>query len=199
MYSKYHIEGLVLGSINIGEANKYVMLFTKEMGLLYASAQGLREVQSKLRYSLQDLSRSKIELVSGRGGWRVVSAEELVGYAALFRAHENMDSLGAGVRICRLLKRLLKGEERNEFLYADVLQAMEILSAPLFAGKETVLHIEIVTVMRVLHHLGYWGEHAVLSPFLQGSIEESVKAPEVKKIKSLALQEINKSLQATQL
>ena len=113
MYSKYHTEGLVLGSINIGEANKYVMLFTKEMGLLYASAQGLREVQSKLRYSLQDLSRSKIELVSGRGGWRVVSAEELVGYAALFREHKNMDSFGAGVRICRLLKRLLKGEERN--------------------------------------------------------------------------------------
>ena len=199
MYSKYHTEGLVIGSINSGEANKYVSLFTKEMGLVYASAQGLREVKSKLRYSLQDLSLSGVELVSGKGGWRVVSAEELVSYPALFKTHKTMDSFGAGVRICRLLKRLLKGEGRNVFLYTDVLQAMDILATSHSTDKETALHIEMVAVMRILNLLGYWGEHAVLSPFLQGSIAENVKAPEVKKIKSFALQEINKSLQATQL
>ena len=198
MYNKYHTEGIVLGGTHIGEANIYLTIFTRDLGLVRASAQGLREVKSKLRYSLQDLSHAKVELVFGRGGWRVVSAEEVRSYATLFLQKNELTPLGVCVRLSQLLRRLIHGEAKNAALFEDVVGLFSFLSSRTLHGEE-FLQTEMVGVMRILYHLGYWGGNDALSPFLRGQISENLIRVEVKKIKSLALREINKSLEATQL
>ena len=70
----YHTEGFVLSGQSVGEANKYFRIFTKDFGMVGAMAQGIRLLQSKLRYSLQDYSYSKISLVRGKQVWRIVGA-----------------------------------------------------------------------------------------------------------------------------
>src|SRR3989344_9060093 len=74
MYRIYRTEGFVLGSSASGEASKIFPLSTKELGLIHALAQGVRETRSKLRYSLQDYMLSSFDLVRGKNGWRVTSA-----------------------------------------------------------------------------------------------------------------------------
>ena len=76
MYHIHHTEGIILGSKNFGEAGRYYFIFTRDLGMIYASAQGVRKMSSKLRYILQDFSYIKIDLVKGKDFWRVASASK---------------------------------------------------------------------------------------------------------------------------
>ncbi len=75
MHHIYNTEGFVIGGTNVGEANKLLKIFTKDFGMITGSAQGIRHLKSKLRYSLQDFSYSSVSLVKGKEMWRVVNAE----------------------------------------------------------------------------------------------------------------------------
>jgi hypothetical protein len=72
MYKIYETKGYVLSSIPSGEADRLLNVFTKELGLVRAKAQGIRYEKSKLRFSTQDFSEVNISLVRGKGYWRLV-------------------------------------------------------------------------------------------------------------------------------
>jgi DNA repair protein RecO (recombination protein O) len=74
MHHIHHTEAIILGSKNYGEAGRYYFLFTKDMGLVYASAIGVRKMSSKLRFILQDLSYIKVDLIEGKDFWKITSA-----------------------------------------------------------------------------------------------------------------------------
>src|SRR3989304_7240195 len=99
----YHTEGFVIAGSNYGEANRYLSIFTQDFGLVRASAQSLRKVSSKLRFSLQDFCYSKIDLVRGKEIWRVINAKNISGYGKLNKSSEGIKMLA---NIFRLIKRL---------------------------------------------------------------------------------------------
>ena len=45
----FHTEGIVLSSKDTKESDRYLAVFTKELGLVKATAQGIRKLESKLR------------------------------------------------------------------------------------------------------------------------------------------------------
>jgi len=65
-----------LGSRNFGEAGRHYFIFTRDLGMVTASAEGVRKISSKLRYVLQDFAYLKIDLVSGRNIFRVTNASK---------------------------------------------------------------------------------------------------------------------------
>ena len=52
MYRKFGTEGLVLQKRGVGEANVSVVLLTRELGLVRATARSARREASKLPYRL---------------------------------------------------------------------------------------------------------------------------------------------------
>ena len=74
MHQIYQTEGIVLKSIDYSEADKYLLILTRDFGLIKTAAKGLRKVSSKLRYSLQEFSVAQISLVQGRSIWRLINA-----------------------------------------------------------------------------------------------------------------------------
>jgi recombinational DNA repair protein (RecF pathway) len=72
MYTIHRTEGYVLKSSSQGEANRRIDLLTKELGLIRGTAQGVRYLKSKLRYSLTDFARVDIALVRGKDTWRTL-------------------------------------------------------------------------------------------------------------------------------
>lgn len=194
----YHTEAIVLGGELRGEANKYVYLLTRDFGFISAHVQSVRELKSKLRYSLQDFSHSHVDLVQGRSGWRVTSTIEIQNLARFHGNDGKIYHMPIVRRVCDLLKRLLRGEEKNELLFEDVRKGFILF----FSGGlslEDAQAAEVVLVMRILNHLGYWGEDATLSPFLAGDIEDMRQISQIKKQKPRAIGAINKALQETQL
>ena len=194
MYTIHQTKGVVLDGVNIAEASRYLHIFTRDFGLIGASAQGLRELKSKLRYSLQDFTYGHLELVRGKNGWRVTSAEAI---EDLSSSHER-SGFEVVARLCSLLRRLLTGEEKNDRLFDDIVAVFTVIKNSKLSKKQ-ISNLEVVAVMRTLNHLGYWGDSRISPFFLEHDISDTNLLEKFDKTKSLAIREINKSLQETQL
>ena len=193
MHHIYHTEGFVLGSRNYKEAEKYYYIFTRDLGMIVASAQGVRKLSSKLRFVLQDFAYIKLDLVRGRDFWRITSASKTGIFDNLAR---NPETLGVLVNIFRLLKRLLTGEEANEFLFKDLLLGFSILEKSI--KKEDLLNVEVIIVLRLLNNLGYLGENTKLTNFVHSPFEEDLLYEVSGKRRDL-LNQINRALRETHL
>ncbi len=193
MHHIYHTEGIILGSRNFGEAGRYFHIFTRDLGMVYGSAQGVRKLSSKLRYVLQDFSCVKVDLVKGKDFWRVTSAS---GTDRLAKLTKDPKSFEVFANIARLLRRLLSGEEPNENLFTDIMGGLSLLEGA--KGEADLRNIEAVIVLRILHSLGYIGgsekvQEMVQSPFGAELVLEAYKN------RQEVMQEINKALKETHL
>lgn len=141
-YSVYSTRGFILGSAPSGEAGKTYAIYTEQFGLLRAHAQGVRHLKSKLRYNLTDYNFATLSLVRGKEFWRITGAVSETARDA--GAHDlRSESAAARARILNFIKRLVQGEERNDELFAVLLD--------LFSGPIS----ETRALARVLSSLGY--------------------------------------------
>src|SRR3989344_3383435 len=79
----YVTSAFVLATRNVGESSRAMALMTKDLGRLDVRAQGVRELQSKLRYVLQRSFYVRASLIRGREFWRVISADEIFDFPRL--------------------------------------------------------------------------------------------------------------------
>ena len=192
----YNTEGFVLSSQNVGEANKYFQIFTRDFGMVGATAQGVRFLKSKLRYSLQDYSYSKISLVRGKYSWRITGAikEKNIGNDPC----GGYDKLKTIARIFALLERLVRGEEKNESLFGQIVDACEFLEKENLDGK-ILNNFEYIFVMRILNCLGYMAESKDLSEFITSSVWTMGLVSKMSAVSLEAVSQINKALKETHL
>jgi DNA repair protein RecO (recombination protein O) len=191
MHHIHHTEGIIMGSKNFGEADKRYFIFTRDLGMIYASASGVRKISSKLRFIMQDFAYVKIDLVEGKD-WRVTSASKtgkLEELSKRIEAYKILHNVG------RLLRRLLAGIEPNEKLFSDLVAGLTILES---ARVEDLRHIETIMVLRILSNLGYVGEDGELEKLLRSPLEQSLIF-EISKSRRRVIQEINKALRETQM
>ncbi len=124
----------MLAAWPLREADRTYTILTRDLGLVRASATGVRKEGSKLRGALEPLVLSEISLVRGKEYWRITSAEVL-------------RSLAAAPTLARplaLLQRLVQGEEPHPELF-------DAVEAHLGAQEETL-------ASHILYHLGYLKE-----------------------------------------
>ena len=151
MHHIHHTEAFVLGSIPKGEDSKVLKLFTRELGLVYAHAQAVRKLSSKLRFTLQDFSLASVDLVRGREIWRITTATPIHSYAAIRR---NRASEQIIARVNSLLLRLVTGEEPSGEIYDILASTYDSLEE---SGRtpEEYRTLELFSVARILIALGY--------------------------------------------
>lgn len=135
-YAVYGTRGFILGSSPSGEASKLYWIYTEDFGLVRAKAQGVRLIQSKLRYNLEEYSFCSLSLVKGKEVWRVTGSVSL--------ETKSKENLLIRARVLNLVRRLVQGEERNQELF-DVLEKLTT------DGAES----EVKTLSLVLSSLGY--------------------------------------------
>src|SRR3989344_6106104 len=193
MHHIYHTEGIVLGSKNSGEAGKYYYIFTRDLGMIHASAQGVRKMSSKLRFVLQDFAYVNVDLVQGRDFWRVTSATKT---SQLEKITKRPETFKIFTNITRLLKRLLAGVEPNETLFVDLLNGLSILEKA--DTMKDLRNLEAIIVLRILNNLGYIGDSPTLKDLIKSPFEESMLF-EISKSRNHILRQINKALKETHL
>lgn len=152
MYAKYQTDALVLGSRNVGESDKLLTLYTCDFGLVRARASALRSEKSKMRYALQNFSRSQTALVRGLRGWRVAGALPRGSVREM-----GFDAMRSFARIAHLMTRLT-GEEKNEYLFETLAEARRALAR---AESGALPMIELMCVARILYALGYISKEAL--------------------------------------
>ncbi len=188
MHHIYTTPTFVIHSSPHGEAGKFFLLFTRDLGMIGATAQGVRLSQSKLRYYTQDFSRSLFSVVRGKEVWRVVGAKEMEEGK---RAEIGNKKLYA--RILSLLKRLLPGEEKNEKLF-EIMDNFYIYLVENNLEKEKMELVEYATVVRILTCLGYVSHDHIPGSHIDEEILEKVTNS-----KGIIIKEINNGLKESQL
>ncbi len=189
----YKTDALVLGSRNIGESNKLFFLFTRELGFIVATAQGVREIKSKLKYGLQDYSMSKVDFVRGKEIWRITNAIFVNGRESL-RGNEKREFLA---RVFLFLRRMLHGEDKNVDLYNSIAGMMEFLSSKQ-CDVDNIHELEMFIDLKILYYLGYVGETENFSEILHEPVSADV-LEKVKKIKQAIIREINRGIEESGL
>ena len=151
-HHRYQTEALILGSTSVGEANRFIDMFTKDLGRVRAVARSVREERSKLRFSLQDFSISDVSLVRGKEVWRIVGAENQFNFHNELKGR--IEERNTIVRLLSLLKRLLNGEEENTVLFRVISDSLSFLRTTTL-NKEELNSFECLVALRVLYNLGY--------------------------------------------
>jgi len=190
MYQKYNTDALVLGSRERGEADRVFALYTRDFGLVYARASAVRSEASRMRFALQHYSRARFSLVRGKRGWRIGGAIAECGIG------QSVKGIAVFARIVELVVRLVRGDEKNEYLFAALAEAHRALHV---AREEVVPTIEIVCVARVLFALGYLSAEAHATTIFSHTAYSLEHLEEAETLREKLLSSINKAISETQL
>lgn len=200
MHTIFETDCFVISSSPQGEANKQLDLLTRDFGLIRATAQGVRWLKSKLRYSLTDFSLTHVSLVRGKEFWRVTTATKIADVSADITSKEARETL---FRIFALLRRLLQGEEAHVELFDTVRKMFEVLRDISTTKPSDILPrisvVEELTVLRILFLLGYVKDDPALRSFVEtfeldeGILKQSSDA------RKTVVAEINRALKASNL
>lgn len=167
MYAIHTTPGFIIESRPSGEAGKLLSIFTRDLGLVWAAAQGIRLEKSKLRYHSQEYSFGEFSFVRGKEFWRLTSAKN---QGRTLRSPELRSDLGFSdliARIALLLRRLLHGEEAHPELFEHIEASFLFLENLVTSTNSTKNQLELsaeqlqtlesIIVFRILHLLGYIG------------------------------------------
>lgn len=184
-YKTYITEAIICGNSNSNTADKSFLLFTRDAGMMYASAKSVREERSKHRYALQDFSRVRVTLVHGKSGWKITGSEAIEN---LYTNAHSRDARAFFRNTLMLLRRVARGETAHADIFDDVITASMLLE------DTESSHVETILAFRILYTLGYVApestfEHIVREPLtstLVGSVTEGDRI-ECKKVIEHAL------------
>ena len=193
MHPIHHTTAFVIGHTDIREADRFITLFTRELGVVRATAQGIRKLSSKLRFSLQDFSYARVDFVRGRDLWRITSAKKIESPA--LDLQENILMFG---RILEMIRRLHQGEEAAPEIFETLEKLLEILNREQLINSEELSGLEYMAVLKILAELGYVPESTTATAFVLSDMSLG-KASEAYGLRREILSIINKSLNETHL
>ncbi len=222
MHAIHTTPGFIVGTRPYGDAGRILAIFTRDFGLIYATAQGIRLEKSKLRYFTQEYSFGTYSLVRGKEFWRVTSANgesQDLRFKIYDLRSEHRELIA---RIALLLRRLLQGEEPHPELFDIVFVCWNFLGksvADLPGGSIEMLGesndgpismheklnenemqtLESLVVARMMFALGYIGEVAGLTDELKSVEISSELLRNLAGQKTVLNQHINKALKESML
>lgn len=153
MYTIHQSPGFILDAIDTGEQNRFFWIFTKDFGLINASAQSVRSTTSKLNPYLQQYSFAVVEFVRGKDVWRITNALTFDSESFIF-SQVTKNGQESIARIALLLRRLHIGEEAHSDLFLEIYEACFKISKTF--DTDTISCIEILVTIKLLYRLGYW-------------------------------------------
>lgn len=192
----YTTKSLVLSSENVGDSDKNIYLFTKDLGLVRAHVRNIRGLESKLRFGLQDFSSATVSLVKGKHKWRVTNV--LFENNLFFELKDQKEKLLLCKNIFVLLKKLITHEQPDPDLFELVDSGLLFLKDTNLS-KQEVFNTETLLVLRILRNLGYVQNIDSLEQFLETHHFTFEALQNLNPQKHKAIKEINRAIQDSHL
>lgn len=190
MYAIHTTPGFIINSRPNGEAGKLLSVFTRDLGLIRASAQGIRLEKSKLRPFIQDYSFGNFSFVKGKEFWRLTNAQEI------YKTKSEKELIA---RIALLLSRLLQGEEPHSELFATIDALFVFVASGYKLDAEELKTLESLIVARILHRLGYIANILNLKNDIESNTIDLERLVVLCTFRTVINQHINKALRESHL
>lgn len=193
MHHIYHTTAFILGHVDTKEHDRFLTLFTRELGVVRATVQGIRKLSSRLRYTLQDFSYARVDLVQGKNIWRITSATKIEEPYV-----RTQNQLVVFARILEFIRRLFQGEEPVPVVFSILEQFLAFCGSCGEISEEDLFGLEYIVVLKVLSELGYIAPEGIVAPYLLADLSLE-KAGEVYLDRKEILAVIHTALGETQL
>ncbi len=194
-YHVYTTESLILKSYSNREADGNFSILTRDMGVIHASATGVRLMKSKLAPALLDSSHSVLSLVRGKNIWRIIGGTPIANTARF--SLEQFEAKVVWFHFLNTLRLLVSGEEREYALLPLALSFRQSLDRRNFNPQE-LSALECLGIFHLMCELGYAHERSEYEAFFSGDLfsEDSIQA--AIKVKPLLVSDLNRALSASQ-
>lgn len=135
----YHTTGLIVGLKPKGETDLFLKIFTRDFGMVMATAQGARKMVSKSRFGLRLYAVPEFDLIKTKESFRIGSVRP-----EAYLPDKNEILVRA--KVSAILARFVVSDEPHEKLFDDVLELF----------KKQNKNIDILAMVVILDNLGYW-------------------------------------------
>lgn len=144
----YTSEGIVLARRNFGEADRILVIYSKNFGKLSLLAKGIRRPKSKKRGHVEVFNKIKFQAVSGRGLDIMTEAEVIEDFKEV---RKSLKKISLAYYLMEVVGRIThEGEERAE-VYNLLLTSLQKLKSAKLLKK---LRLDFITELLIT--LGYW-------------------------------------------
>lgn len=156
MHNIYTTRGIIIKTKNAGEADKVLSVFTENFGRVELYARGARNITSKLRPHLGLYDYSRVSFVAGKEFFRLTDAEK---FCLFNKIKGSSVKFNIYARTLNLLEKMLQGQEKNEELWKDLINAFVYLDEFHNAGEKNLNKtLGNILLLKILYFLGYIGE-----------------------------------------
>ena len=107
-------ESIILKTADLGEADRLLIIYTKEFGKIRVVARGIKKLESKLRYHLEPLSHSQLILIEGKS-IRIVKDAILIN--EFLKIKKDLEKTKIAQEIAELIDEAIAGEEKDEKIW----------------------------------------------------------------------------------
>ncbi len=147
-YKTYSSEGFVIGRKNFKEADRILILFTKDFGKISLIAKGVRKLTSRKRGGIEVFNKIKFFAVKGKSLDILTELQMIKGFD---QTRENLRKVSIGYYFCEVIGRTTRDGEKH-------IELFEILE-DYFNKLETSRNLKklrLEFVKEVLVSIGFW-------------------------------------------
>lgn len=167
------LEGVVIKRSNLGEQDKLVVLFTRELGKITLKAPGVRKINSKRAAALELFNHVGLQ-ISDHGAIPIISEVACVNRYPTFK--KDLTSIGMAFYIAEIIDRLLPDRQAHPEIYSELLTVLSTLDR----GEESSRRLIKEFIVHQLWNLGFLprGEYPKIgvTSFVEEVAERGIKS-----------------------
>lgn len=162
----------VIKRISVGEADRFITLFTKTHGKQEVMAKGIRKVSSRRAPHLELLNKIKFHAISTRKNFILTDVEVIDTYQLV---KKDTRTIGFAFLICELIEKLCPVGQAHQDIFNLIDSTLTTLEAD--AVEERIMHFET----QMLTSLGFWdGKRSFvdsndIEQYIEGITERKIK------------------------
>ncbi len=146
----YTSEGVVLARRHFGEADRILVLYTKNFGRISLIAKGVRRPKSRKRGHIEVFNYLKFQAISGKGLDIMTEAEVIEDFKEI---RKNLNRISLAYYFAEVLGRITHERDPNEELFDLILDHLESLKS---VKRLKALRLDFI--YKLLTLMGYWPE-----------------------------------------
>lgn len=173
---RYSSEALILSRNNFSEADRILVVFSKDYGKLSMLAKGVRKPKSRKRGSVEIFSHIKFSAAKGKNLDLITEAEILNDFS---EARKNLRKVAVAYYFVEVVNKITREDEVNIKLFEFLLENLKGLISNKNLKKQRE---EFVTELLII--LGFWPEDRELADpdnLLETVLERKVSSKEIGK------------------
>jgi len=121
-------EAIVLKSVDAGEVDRLLTIYSKELGKVRILAKGVKKIESKLRYSIEPFSYVQLILIEGRSFYILKDAVLIDQFLGVKR---DLKKLVVAQKIREIIDQAIVGQEKDEDVWDLILRTFKKINQEL--------------------------------------------------------------------